>query len=329
LCTINKSHKGGLTIIHIIGYTKDKQWKTDLTIEQLKQADLDWYWVDFSGPSEDECRLLDTFFHFHPLAIEDCYHLLQRPKLDHYEDVHFLVLHEIDQSTLNVNEVNMFIGPRFLVTFHYEASPEIEQARLKLQQSGKIGEDGHLFAAYLVMDKLVDQYFPAMHALEDQLLDIEISSGSGPSEQVMQAIFSIRSRLLRLRKTIVPMRDLLYRLVNSDRIADIKPYLAFYHDIYDHLLKLSEMMDANREMTADLRDSYISYTSNRMNAIMKTLTVITTIFMPLTFLAGIYGMNFVNMPELEWQWGYFAVILVMLVIGVSMYAWFRTKGWFK
>ncbi|MDQ8735268.1 magnesium/cobalt transporter CorA [Paenibacillus sp. LHD-38] len=316
-------------MIRIVGYTKQKEWLTDLTMEDLKSTELEWYWVDFNNPKEDECRLLDTYFHFHPLAIEDCYHLLQRPKIDHYEDVHFFVLHEVERKTLTVNEINMFIGPSFIVTFHYEPSPEIEEARIKLMSSKKIGDKGQLYAAYLVMDKLVDQYFPAVHELEDQLLDMEIGNGEGQSQTLMTDIYNIRSRLLRLRKTIIPMRDLLYRLTNSDRIDGMGPYLAFYHDIYDHLLKLSEMMDTSREMTADLRDNYISVNSHRMNAIMKTLTVITTIFMPLTFLAGIYGMNFSNMPELEWSGGYYAVITVMLVIGIGMYAWFRSKGWFK
>lgn len=316
-------------MINIIGYTREKQWVTDLTIDQVKSANLEWYWVDFTSPNEEECKLLDTVFHFHPLAIEDCFHLLQRPKIDHYEDVHFFVLHEIERKTLKVNEVNMFIGPEYIVTFHYEPSPEIEDARVKLKNSVKMGKSGHLYAAYLIIDQLVDQYFPAVHELDEMLLDMEIESGDGPGETAMSDIFSIRARLLRLRKTIIPMRDLLYRLINSDRIEGMKDYMAFFHDIYDHLLKLSEMMDACREMTADLRDSYISFNSNRMNTIMKTLTVITTIFMPLTFLAGIYGMNFHNMPEIEWKWGYFAVITLMATIGISMFAWFRSKGWFK
>ncbi|MEV5024629.1 magnesium/cobalt transporter CorA [Paenibacillus sp. LPE1-1-1.1] len=316
-------------MIRIVGYTKQKEWLTDLTMDDLKSTELEWYWVDFNNPKENECRLLDSFFHFHPLAIEDCYHLLQRPKIDHYDDVHFFVLHEVERKTLTVNEINMFIGPNYIVTFHYEPSPEIEEARIKLMGSKKIGEKGQLYVAYLVMDKLVDQYFPAVHELEDQLLDMEIGSDEGQSQTLMTDIYNIRSRLLRLRKTIIPMRDLLYRLTNSDRIDGMGDYLAFYHDIYDHLLKLSEMMDTSREMTADLRDNYISVNSHRMNAIMKTLTVITTIFMPLTFLAGIYGMNFSNMPELEWSGGYFTVITVMFAIGIGMYAWFRRKGWFK
>ncbi|NIK75452.1 magnesium transporter [Paenibacillus castaneae] len=316
-------------MIRIIGYTKDKKWVTDLTIEQVRSTELEWYWVDFIGPKEEECTLLETFFHFHPLAIEDCYHLLQRPKIDHYDDVHFFVLHEIERKTLNVNEVNMFIGPDYVVTFHYESSPAIDDARMKLMNRVKVGENGHLHAAYSIIDQLVDDYFPAVNELDELLLDMEIDSDDGPDQTDMSDIFTIRSRLLRLRKTIIPMRDLLYRLINTDRIDGMKDYLAFYHDIYDHLLKLSEMMDSCREMTADLRDSYISFNSNRMNSIMKTLTVITTIFMPLTFLAGIYGMNFYNMPEIQWKWGYLTVILLMTFIAISMFAWFRSKGWFK
>ncbi|MDQ0116715.1 magnesium/cobalt transporter CorA [Paenibacillus harenae] len=317
-------------MIRIVGYSKDKKWRTDLTLEQVSSStELAWYWVDFDQPSVEESKLLSTHFKFHPLAIEDCYHLLQRPKMDHYDDTNFLILHAFNGSKTAADEVNMFIGPRFLVTFHHGQSQGIESARTKLLQNTKPGLHGHLCAAYLVMDKLVDEYFPVVQELEEMLIDMDLSNGTITGDGAITDIFSIRSRLLRLRKTIIPMRDLLYRLVNSDRIEGLGHYLAFYRDIHDHLLKLSEMLDNCREMTADLRDSYISYNSNRMNTIMKTLTVITTIFMPLTFLAGIYGMNFHVMPELEWRWGYFVVLGFMLLVALSMFAWFNKKGWFK
>lgn len=124
------------------------------------------------------------------------------------------------------------------------------------------------------------------------------------------------------------MRDLLYRTINSERIEGVKNHLFYFTDVCDHLLKLSELIESDREITADIRDSYASFNSNRMNSIMKTLTVITTIFMPLTFVAGIYGMNFDNMPELHWQWGYFIVLGLLFSLGFGMYLWFRRKGWF-
>ncbi|MFC0214460.1 magnesium/cobalt transporter CorA [Paenibacillus chartarius] len=296
--------------------------------ELLNMKEHHWFWVDYNQPTEEEALSLEEFFHFHPLAIEDCYHLLQRPKLDHYEDVHFFVLHALNQRNLAATEVDIFIGKQFIVTFHHEAQPEVDDAWGKMLEHKKMRQRGRLYAMYLVVDKLVDNYFPAVYEIEDQLLNVETAGNTRSISALMNRVFEIRSRLLKLRKTIVPMRELMYRILNTDRIAGLKEQHVYFTDVYDHLLKLSEMIDANREMTADMRDSYISLNSNRMNTIMKTLTVITTIFMPLTFIAGIYGMNFTYMPELEWHWGYFAVLGVMFVVGFGMFGWFHRKGWF-
>lgn len=316
-------------MLRTFAVTQHSGTKHNISLEELTQPDIAWYWVDFSAPTEEEALSLERHFHFHPLAIEDCFHLLQRPKLDHYGDVHFFVLHALNQLDLTAHEVDLFIGGNFLVTFHHQQLQELEDAWQRITADNGIWEKGHLYAMYTVVDKLVDQYFPAVYQIEDQLLDIEADGGRKISHALMNDVFNIRSKLLRLRKTIVPMRDLLYRIINSDRIAGMKEQHVYFADIYDHLLKLSEMIDSNREITADMRDNYISLSSNRMNTIMKTLTVITTIFMPLTFIAGIYGMNFNYMPELEWNWGYFAVLGVMLCIGLGMFAWFRRKGWFE
>jgi magnesium transporter len=300
-----------------------------ITISDLNGPDVAWYWVDFNIPTQDEAMVLDTHFHFHPLAIEDCYQLLQRPKLDHYESVHFFILHAVNAITLAAEEMDMFWGDNFIVTFHLASSKEIEDAWDRMLENKSSREKGHVYAAYSVMDKLVDEYFPSIHQIEDKLNEIEMKGKTASVHLLMNEIFEIRSKLLKLRRTIIPMRDLFYRVINTDKITGIKDQLFYFTDIYDHLLKLSEVIESNREITADMRDSYISLNSNRMNNIMKTLTVITTIFMPLTFIAGVYGMNFKYMPELTWHWGYFAVMLLMFGIGVGMFSWFRHKGWFK
>ncbi|MDO3676566.1 magnesium/cobalt transporter CorA [Paenibacillus ehimensis] len=315
-------------MLRICAVTHDSDLLTDIGLERLDDPDIAWYWVDFNQPTEQEAKLLESHFRFHPLAIEDCYHLLQRPKVDHYETVHFFVLHALNPRTLSAQEVDMFLGSRFLVTFHFGQQPELDEAWQRMQEQPSCQEKGHLYAAYLVMDKLVDEYFPAVYELEDELLGIEAGSRKRSVQQMMDDIFEIRGRLLKLRRTIVPMRDLLYRIVNSERIEGVKEHLFYFTDVYDHLLKLAEMIESNRDMTADMRDSYISMNSNRMNTIMKTLTVITTIFMPLTFIAGIYGMNFDYMPELKWHGGYFFVLGVMFGIGAGMFWWFKRKGWF-
>ncbi|MEK3726065.1 magnesium/cobalt transporter CorA [Paenibacillus sp. FSL H8-0034] len=298
-------------------------------LKDLSSPNVGWYWVDFDIPTDEEALMLDTHFHFHPLAIEDCYHLLQRPKLDHYETVNFLVLHAVNAVTLAAEEVDIFWGDNFIVTFHLSPSWEIDEAWSRIEQQEAIRLKGHAYAAYLVMDNMVDEYFPSVYQIEDQLNEIEIKVRSATNHLLMNEIFEIRTKLLKLRRTIVPMRDLLYRMVSSDKIDGMKEQQIYFTDIYDHLLKLSEIIEATRDMTADMRDSYVSLNSNRMNTIMKTLTVITTIFMPLTFIAGIYGMNFANMPELTWHWGYFMILLVMFGIGFAMFLWFYRKGWFK
>ena len=316
-------------MLRIMAATDDGQWREDVRLEDLTDRDVSWFWVDFDCPKPNEIELLDGYFHFHPLAIEDCLQRLQRPKVDHYEETHFFVLHALHPETLKAEEVNVFLGPRGIVTFHLAPSQEIEEAWKRMLDPGfRRGRD-HNYVAYLLMDKLVDNYFPTLYKIEDQLNDIEDQGENRVDLQRMtEQIYDIRADLLRIRRTVLPMRDLLYRLLNSDKIPGVKEQYAYFTDIYDHLLKLTEMIESNREMTADLRDSYDSLRSNRMNSIMKTLTVMTTIFMPLTFIAGVYGMNFVNMPELEWQAGYYIVIGVMLALGLGMYAWFKNKGWF-
>lgn len=316
-------------MIRSLAITNDLEIKTDIPLNRLSDDNIKWYWVDFNIPTEEEAKLLDSYFRFHPLAVEDCFHLLQRPKLDHYEKEHFFVMHAINGKTLGAEEIDMFLGRHFIVTFHLQHSREIEDAWSKIVNQKKGVDKGHLFAAYLVMDKLVDQYFPCVYQIEEELHDIENKVTSKSIQVLMDDIFEIRSKLLKLRRTIIPMRDLLYRVINSDRIEGMDQLLVYFTDIHDHLLKLAETIDSNREITADLRDNYLSINSNRMNTIMKTLTVMTAIFIPLTFIASIYGMNFEHIPELSWKWGYFAVLGVMLVVGTALMLWFRRKGWFR
>ncbi|MBO2945662.1 magnesium/cobalt transporter CorA [Paenibacillus sp. F411] len=318
-------------MIRTLAVTRDHQAVIGLPLEALNIEDYAWVWVDFVAPVPEESALLESYFQFHPLAVEDCLHMIQRPKLDYYGKVQFLVLHGLDPVTLEAMEVDFFLSSTLLVSFHMSPLPEVEEAWKRVcdqAQKGKITENGTTFAAYTVMDKLVDQYFPSLFAIEDELADIESQSAEESLESLMQQVFQLRSKLLKLRRTIVPMRDLLYRVVNSQHVQ-CHGHQAYFLDVYDHLLKLTDMIEADREMTSDLRDSYISLNSNRMNNIMKTLTVITTIFMPLTLIAGIYGMNFEIMPELEWPFGYAAVLLLMLLLGGSMVLWFLRRGWFK
>ncbi|WP_050614418.1 magnesium/cobalt transporter CorA [Bacillus testis] len=292
-------------------------------------AKMQWYWVDFNMPSKEEITVLDSVFHFHPLAIEDCVDRLQRPKLDYYENLSFLVIHALNEETLEAYEVDLFIGEHFLVTFHYEDLKELNYTWELFQQNKEGVHHTAVEVSYTIFDKIVDTFFPIIQRLEDRILTIEnLHEMKKAHDSVIHQTFDVRKDLLTIRKTILPMRDLMYRILESKRFIIQEQKRAYFKDIYDHLLKLSEMIESNRELSSDIRDNYISLNSFRMNTIMKTLTVITTIFMPLTFLAGLYGMNFANMPELKWHYGYFIVLGVMIVLGLVMFLWFKYKGWF-
>ncbi|WP_227939242.1 magnesium/cobalt transporter CorA [Alkalihalobacillus deserti] len=318
-------------MINVIGVTNENHLEKDISIYNANFAKYKWFWVDFNEPTDEEIKHLANTFHFHPLAIEDCVQRLQRPKLDYYDDHTFYVTHNVREEEKDIikEELDFFVGENFLVTFHRMPSKEITYVWGRLM-SGKNYENWDTFYVfYEILDKIVDNYFPLIYKIEDELDKIEDNTQNKSMSDLMTELFDTRYMLLNLRHTVNPMRDLLYRMLNSHHLNGIRERREYFSDIYDHLLKLSEMVMSNREVTADIRDSYLSLNSHQTNNVMKVLTIITSIFAPLTFIAGIYGMNFENMPELTWNYGYFLTLSLMGIMGLSMYLWFKRKGWFK
>jgi magnesium transporter len=315
-------------MIHTLAITKDLQLKKDLPLNELDGANIKWYWVDFDSSDESESALLDTHFHFHHLAIEDCLHFLQRPKLDFYDNYNFFVLHALNNDGLTPSEVDLFVGNNFIVSYHKTHLEEIEEVRLKINTTENSWGDGSIYVFYQILDKLVDHCFPAMYRLEDQIDAIDDNVKGASLRKLLDRTFEVRSDLLRLRRIITQMRDLSYRILSSDHLKDIKEKHIYFSDVYDHLLRLTEMIESSLALTSELRDSYLSVNSHKMNKIMMLLTVVTTIFIPLTFIVGVYGMNFKYMPELDLKYGYFIVLGIMLLIGFFMFTWFKRKGWF-
>ena len=317
-------------MINIIGVTEDNKLSLRSSLADVNLEEYKWYWADFNQPTEEEMQDLAGRFHFHPLAVEDCVQKLQRPKLDYYEDHTFFVTHIIrdEEEDLIQEELNLFVGHRFVVTFHHMPVLEVSQVWNWMLGHKQIELWDPFYVFYQILDKTVDNYFPVMYRIEDELDRIEGNTGNKSMECLMNELFTVRQRLLKLRHTVNPMRDLLYRMLNSHHLNGVKKRREYFSDIYDHLLKLSEMLMANREVTADIRDSYLSLNSHQTNNIMKVLTIITSIFAPLTFIAGIYGMNFAFMPELAWHYGYFFSLFLMVAVGIFMYLWFKKKGWF-
>lgn len=318
-------------MISIIGITYENELESNIAIEHLKSSAYKWYWVDFNSPTDEEIKHLSETFQFHPLAIEDCVQRLQRPKLDYYEDHTFYVTHMVTVKDKEIykEELDYFIGEHFVITFHKTPSIEVSEVWKELlsHTNLEVLNPSHVF--HQILDKTVDHYFSIIYQIEDDLDKIDDNTYHKSMNLLLSELFETRYMLLNLLHTINPMRDLLYRMLNSHRLSGIMEKREYFSDIYDHLLKLSEMVMANREITADIRDSYLSLNSHQTNNVMKILTIITSVFAPLTFIAGIYGMNFEYMPELTWKYGYFVTLGVMGVIAVWMFIWFVRKGWFK
>ncbi|MCG3418531.1 MULTISPECIES: magnesium/cobalt transporter CorA [Oceanobacillus] len=318
-------------MIRCVGITDENTIEKDITIRDVTQNKYKWFWVDFDKPTDEEINHLSNTFEFHPLAIEDCIQKLQRPKLDYYEDHTFYVAHSVREQEREIirDELNFFVNENFIVTFHRTEAKEVNHVWEKIHTGKNTDIWDTFYVFYQILDKIVDNYFPLIYKLEDELDLIENNTQDRSMNDLMSELFDIRNMLLNLRHSVNPMRDLLYRMLNSHHLVEIKNRREYFSDIYDHLLKLAEMVMSNREVTADIRDSYLSLNSHQTNNVMKVLTIITSIFAPLTLIAGIYGMNFENMPELTWKYGYFFSIILMIVIAFTMFLWFKRKGWFK
>lgn len=317
-------------MISFIGITIDNYLETEISINNINFSNYKWLWVDFNQPTDEEVKHLEETFKFHPLAIEDCIYRLQRPKLDYYGNHTFFVTHLVreEENEIIKEEIDFFVGENFIVTFHNSPSEEIDHVWEKVLQMNIENWDPY-YVFYLTLDKIVDNYFPIFYKIEDDLDKIEDNINHKSMNLLMDELFDIRHMLLNLMHTVNPMRDLLYRMLNSHHLSKISERKEYFSDIYDHLLKLSDTIMSDRELTADIRDSYLSLNSHQTNNVMKVLTIITSIFAPLTFIAGIYGMNFEHMPELTWKYSYFLTLGLMGIIGVSMVIWFMRKGWFK
>ncbi|MFJ5622289.1 magnesium/cobalt transporter CorA [Peribacillus loiseleuriae] len=314
-------------VIRTCVITKDDETLYNVELDELNEMDAAWYWVDFANPTEEEASLLSSTFQFHPLAIEDSLDdFNQRPKIDFYEDYEFLVLHALKKDNLKAIELNMFISEKFIVTFHKEDIRELETVWDLMNRNCSMRK-GPFFLMHGLIDKLVDEYFPLVYRIEEELNWIEDNTKNETIAELIERLFDLRAEMSTLRKTILPMRDMLYRMNYSDRLSYLKERHLYFNDVHDHLLKLVEMLESYRDFSSDIRDSYLSVNSNSLNTSMMTLAVITTIFMPLTFIAGIYGMNFNHMPELHWRYGYYAVIGIMALIAVLMCGLFIKKGW--
>jgi magnesium transporter len=292
-------------------------------------------WIDMLDPTAEESAFVfEKTFHFHPLAIEDAVKDSHVPKLDDYGSYLFLVFHTIklgDQPMdLDTFEVDVFLGPNYLITRHDDVRATIEQCwQHDFHTNGGLAR-GPAFLLYQLLDKQIDGYIPIIDQFEQQLelLGDQLFRNSS-SERTVQLndILTAKSSALRLRRILIPQRELLNRLATSDYAVVPSDMRIYFRDVYDHLFRLSDLADGMRDLSGSTIETHLALANNKMNEIVKLLTMISTIFIPLSFIAGVYGMNFDFMPELHWRYGYLMVWIVFLAVGGSLLYWFRSKKW--
>jgi len=293
-------------------------------------------WMDIQGlGSETVLKQVGDIFNLHPLLLEDVVNVPQRPKLEDYNN-QLLVISQMvrlkeDESGFDTEQVSFVLGKRYLLSFQEEELQdcfEIVRDRIRTSQ-GRVRKSGADYLTYLLLDTIIDGYFPVVEHYEDRIEALEDMIISNPDRDTMQEIYDVRRELLALRRLIWPMRNVLHLLMRDHHGIVSDEVQIYFRDSYDHVIQILEIIEAYRELAASLMDVYMSTMGNKLNEIMKFLTVISTIFIPLTFIVGVYGMNFENMPELKGEWSYFMVWLVMLGVAGGLIFYFWRKGWFK
>jgi magnesium transporter len=304
-----------------------------ITLTEIPGLRAEWpcLWLDIAGFGDVETlRVLGEMFGLHRLALEDIANLQQRAKAEDYGDHEFLVLRMVDpENQQETEQLGMFVGKDFVLTFQERPGDCFGLVRNRLQDpSGQMRKRGCDYLAYALLDAVVDAYFPVVENADLRLAEVEENVLAGREyDRIVPELHAVRRCMLTLRRAIWPLREATSTLVRGDVkhfSAEVWPYL---RDVHDHVVQLLDLLENSHEMSSSLMDLHLSTANNRLNEVIKLLTIISTIFIPLTFLVGVYGMNFKYMPELEYWWGYPACLALMGVIALMMLRWFRKRGW--
>ncbi len=326
-----KPDKVAITAFNYAGTRCDE--RQDLSPDVLAPStDESVTWVDIGGVHRMD--ILESFgkqFQLHPLLLEDIANTDQRPKLDDYENRLFLVMKMLsvtDRQEIVVEQVSLVLGPNFVLSFQENGADVFTSVRDRLRGGkGRLRQTGADYLLYALIDAIVDQYFEVLEALSEKIEALQDLVVSDPKPETLHKIHNLKRQLLFLRRAVWPLREAANSLSRSECPLLQESTKIFFRDVYDHVIQIVDTIETLREMVSTSLDIYLSSISYRLNTVMKVLTIITTIFMPLTFIVGIYGMNFEHMPELKWEWGYPLVLGLMVAIMIAMLGFFKHKKW--
>ena len=326
-----KTDKVTITVFSYAGVRCDEYQVLSLD-ELAPPADESVTWVNVSGVHKmDILESCGKQFQLHSLLLEDIANTDQRPKLDDYETCLFLVLKMLsvtERQDIVVEQVSLVFGRNFVLSFQENGTDVFTPVRDRLRGGkGRLRQSGADYLFYALVDAIVDQYFAVVEALGEKIEELQDLVVSDPKPETLHKIHALKRQLLFLRRAVWPLREVTNNLSRSECPFLQESTKVFFRDVYDHVVQIVDTIETLREMVSTSLDIYLSGISYRLNAVMKVLTIITTIFMPLTFIVGIYGMNFEHMPELKWEWGYPLVVGVMVMIAIAMLGFFIRKRW--
>jgi magnesium transporter len=309
----------------------EKDIATPEDIWPLKEDSV--VWIDIDGLHKTE--IIESFgkaFALHPLLLEDIVNTQQRPKMDEYDNCLYFVFrmlrYDEKAHVVKDEQISIVLGKNFILSFQEGPGDVFDPVRDRLRHNrGRVRKSGADYLAYALMDAVVDNYFVVLEKFGDEIerVDDELLRNSQP--RTLHVLHHLKQELIFLRRVTWPLREVLGSLTREEYNLVSSTLAPYFRDVYDHTVQVIDIIESGRDVLSGMLDVYISNVSNKMNAIMKVLTIISTIFMPLTFIVGIYGMNFKHMPELEIKWAYPAVLLAMAALGVGMGFYFRHKKW--
>jgi magnesium transporter len=307
----------------------------DLGIEQIRGAlsrDDQFVWLGLYEPEQDVLRKVQQQFGLHDLAVEDAYHAHQRPKLELYEDSLFVVLRTAHMSAsskhLEFGETHIFLGRNYLVTVRHGSLRSHIGVRQRCESTPHLLSKGPGYVLYALMDFVVDQYLPVVQQIEEEVEDLEdVIFGMADTGEATSRIYQLKRDLLSLRRAVTPLVEVCNRLMRFDLPHIPEDTRVYFRDVYDHIVRLNETIDAQRELLTTALEAHLSLMSHAQNEHMKRITAWAAMIAVPTMIAGIYGMNFKNMPELSWAYGYHISIVVMIAACVGLYVGFKRSGW--
>jgi magnesium transporter len=291
-------------------------------------------WINIDGVHQpDIIEKIGRHFELHPLVQEDIMNTEQRPKMEDFERYIYIVLKMLDynekENETRIEQVSLILGENFVISFQERVGDIFNPIRERIRNGkGRIRKMGADYLGYALLDAIVDRYFIILERLGERIEGVEDKLASNPKPGILHEIHRLKREMIFLRKSVWPLREVINILERGDSSLIQNSTFIYLRDVYDHTIQVIDQVETFRDVVSGMHDTYLSVVSNRMNEVMKILTIIATIFIPLTFITGIYGMNFKFMPELEWRWAYFVVWGVILAIAIFMVIFFRKKKWF-